>query len=378
MSNGMRSGRRSWWGREPSTLAAPPLDLSGLGSTVCPARALAFLEQFCTITSGRGALKPFRSRPRRFEANRSEGARAGLCASAGSVSIPRGNGKSSLAAALALWALVDGPEGAEVHLVAGVSERQSRIAVQYRPADGRVEPCARRACPDLPRQVVHASATNATLRPYCPPTPTALLGENPSFMLIDELGVIDGEVFEAMRLASGKREVLGAARDRHPAAGTKTRSCERSCSTAASSKTRRTRSSSTPLRQAARSTTGRCGVVATLRSATSSLRTAWRRRHARCVNPCFGSFVWASGLSKRTRRGCRSRCGTSARAGSAGAGRDRRTSSRSTVVERRLDRGHFLHGRGRAALAGRRPLGEPRPSGRPVACRRARGGAHDP
>jgi phage terminase large subunit-like protein len=30
------------------------------------------------------------------------------------VAIPRGNGKSTLAAALGLWALVDGPEGAEV------------------------------------------------------------------------------------------------------------------------------------------------------------------------------------------------------------------------------------------------------------------------
>jgi phage terminase large subunit-like protein len=44
------------------------------------------------------------------------------------VAIPRGNGKSTLAAALGLWALVDGPEGAEIPIVAGVSERQAGIA----------------------------------------------------------------------------------------------------------------------------------------------------------------------------------------------------------------------------------------------------------
>jgi phage terminase large subunit-like protein len=44
------------------------------------------------------------------------------------VAIPRGNGKSTLAAALGLWALVDGLEGSEVPIVAGVSERQARIA----------------------------------------------------------------------------------------------------------------------------------------------------------------------------------------------------------------------------------------------------------
>jgi phage terminase large subunit-like protein len=43
------------------------------------------------------------------------------------VAIPRGNGKSTLAAALGLWALVDGPEGAQVPIAGGVSERQSRI-----------------------------------------------------------------------------------------------------------------------------------------------------------------------------------------------------------------------------------------------------------
>jgi phage terminase large subunit-like protein len=38
-----------------------------------------------------------------------------------------------------------------------------------------------------------------------PAVADALLGANPTFTLVDELGVIDAEVFEAMRLASGKR-----------------------------------------------------------------------------------------------------------------------------------------------------------------------------
>lgn len=45
---------------------------------------------------------------------------------------------------------------------------------------------------------------DATLYPL-PADADAILGANPSMTIVDELGVIDADVFEAMRLASGKR-----------------------------------------------------------------------------------------------------------------------------------------------------------------------------
>jgi phage terminase large subunit-like protein len=119
------------------------------------------------------------------------------------IAIPRGNGKSTLAAALALWALVDGPEGAEVPIVGGVSERQARIAFNT----------ARRMVqldPELAARVqvfqdrLYMPHHDASLFPL-PADADAILGANPTMTLVDELGVIDADVFEAMRLASGKR-----------------------------------------------------------------------------------------------------------------------------------------------------------------------------
>jgi phage terminase large subunit-like protein len=99
------------------------LDLSGLGSTRA-ARAIKFIETFLVVTSGKGARKPFKLRAWQKKIIRkvlAPGIRTAV------VAIPRGNGKSSLAAALGLWALVDGPEGSNVAIVAGTAERQAKI-----------------------------------------------------------------------------------------------------------------------------------------------------------------------------------------------------------------------------------------------------------
>jgi len=119
------------------------------------------------------------------------------------VAIPRGNGKSTLAAALGLWALVDGPEGAEVPIVAGVSERQARIAFNTarRMVELDTELVAR---VQIFQDRLYMPHHDASLFPL-PADADALLGANPTMTLVDELGVIDAEVFEAMRLASGKR-----------------------------------------------------------------------------------------------------------------------------------------------------------------------------
>jgi phage terminase large subunit-like protein len=174
------------------------LDLSGLGSTR-GARAVRFIEGL-SVPKGQGARARLRLRPWQKKIIRkvlAPGIRTAV------VAIPRGNGKSTLAAALGLWALVDGPEGAQVPIVGGVSERQSRI------------------CFDTARRMVELSLElvdrvqvfqdklymphhDATLYPL-PADADAILGANPTMTLVDELGVVDVDVFEAMRLASGKR-----------------------------------------------------------------------------------------------------------------------------------------------------------------------------
>jgi phage terminase large subunit-like protein len=194
----MSSQHRHRSGGPRPDITVPPLDLSGLGSTRA-ARAIKFVGTL-TVPSGKGARRRFRARQFQKKITRkvlAPGIRTAV------VSIPRGNGKSTLAAALALWALVDGPEGAQVPIVAGVAERQAKICFNI----------ARRMVeldPELAERIqifqdrLYMPHHDASLFPL-PADADALLGANPTFTLVDELGVVDAEVFEAMRLASGKR-----------------------------------------------------------------------------------------------------------------------------------------------------------------------------
>jgi phage terminase large subunit-like protein len=179
-------------------ITAPPLDLSGLGSTRA-ARAIRFMEGL-HVPKGKGARSRLRLRPWQKKIIRqvlAPGVRTAV------VAIPRGNGKSTLAAALGLWALVDGPEGAEVPIVAGVAERQSRIGFNIARRMVELEP-ELVARVQIHRDELIMPHHDARLFPL-PADADAILGANPSFVIVDELGVIDAEVFEAMRLASGKR-----------------------------------------------------------------------------------------------------------------------------------------------------------------------------
>jgi phage terminase large subunit-like protein len=184
-------------GPRPDVLV-PPLDLSGLGRRRAT-RAVRFMESL-HVPKGKGARSRLRLREWQKEIVRkvlAPGIRTAV------VAIPRGNGKSTLAAALGLWALVDGPEGAEIPIVAGVSERQARIA--FNTARRMVE-----LAPELVARVqifqdrLYMPHHDASLFPL-PADADALLGANPTKTIVDELGVIDAEVFEAMRLVSGKR-----------------------------------------------------------------------------------------------------------------------------------------------------------------------------
>ena len=188
-------------------VTAEPLDLSGL-PTCGSARVVAFVEGFLRVPKGTGALEPVRLRSWQRDIVRGlydePRPRQAL------VSIPRGNGKTSLGAMLALYGLladVDGEgrpvEGAQVLCVA-TDERQARQA--FSAARRMVELDER-----LAEQVqvfadrLYVPRTDSTLAPL-PADPASLQGWDPTLVVLDELHVVTSDTYEAVVLASGKRD----------------------------------------------------------------------------------------------------------------------------------------------------------------------------
>lgn len=183
-----------------------PLDLSNLPGRG-PRRVQAFCQQFLIVPTGKGARTPFKLRKWQLEIV------AGLFPSKGNrprqaaVVLPRANGKTSLAAVLSLYALfADNEEGAQVAFVAS-DLRQASIGFNMarRMLDLSPELSARAVVygSDTPR--IYVPGTDSTLMAL-PSDPKSLQGFSPSFCVVDELHVVNDEVWEAMTLASGKRE----------------------------------------------------------------------------------------------------------------------------------------------------------------------------
>jgi phage terminase large subunit-like protein len=103
--------RRHRSGGPRPDITAPPLDLSGLGKARAT-RAVRFIEGL-HVPKGKGARSRLRLRKWQKAIVRKVLAHDVRTAV---VAIPRGNGKSTLAAALELWALVDGSEGRAIEL----------------------------------------------------------------------------------------------------------------------------------------------------------------------------------------------------------------------------------------------------------------------
>lgn len=190
-------------GRKPIT-AEGPLDLSMLPSKRDYRRVEAFLAEFIRVPKGTGAGEPFRLRRWQRDIVRAMFPPTGKRPRQGLVSLPRGNGKSTLAAALGVYALfADESEGAQVLVVAS-DERQARIV--YNAARRMVE-----TSPRLAEQVqfysgfMRVPSTDSVFQPL-PAEPAALQGFDPTLTIVDELHVVTEKVWDAMALASGKRE----------------------------------------------------------------------------------------------------------------------------------------------------------------------------
>lgn len=158
-----------------------------------------FIKTYLVTPRGQGAGKPFKLRDFQTEIVRgayAKGVKTAL------VSLPRANGKTMLAAALAVAELFVGPPSAEVLVVAS-DQRQAGITLKY--AKRMVE-----LNPELASRVhiytdrLYLPENDASLTPL-PAEPGALHGHDPSLMIVDELHVVTEEVWEAVTSVVGKR-----------------------------------------------------------------------------------------------------------------------------------------------------------------------------
>lgn len=160
---------------------------------------MRFIRDFLVIPRGANAGKPFRLED--FQTEIIEGAfapgvRTGL------VSISRSNGKTMLAAAIALAEMFVGPDSAEVLCVASDAKQASHV-LKY--ARRMVE-----LSPVLSEHVqiysdrLYVPQNDAVLLPLSA-DPNSLHGYDPSLLIIDELHVVTEETWIAATSMAGKR-----------------------------------------------------------------------------------------------------------------------------------------------------------------------------
>lgn len=179
-------------------ITAEPLEFEGWSKDPAK-RRIRFIEEFLIVPKGHGAGE--RVRLRTFQKDIIKGAYApGI--RTGLTSLPRGNGKSGLAAMLGLAEMFMGPMSPEVFIVAS-DLRQARIIFNI----------ARRMVelnPELADRVqvfqdrLYMPHNDATLTPM-PADYSALQGLDGTLYLIDELHVVTEAVWEAVTSAAGKR-----------------------------------------------------------------------------------------------------------------------------------------------------------------------------
>jgi len=166
------------------------------------ARFAAFCTKFITVPKGTGSGGPLKLRRWQRELvgsvldARTQPRVAGWC-------LPRGQGKSTLVAALGLYELMTGGDGATV-IVAAVDERQAGIVfgVAARMVELNDE-LASRVQVFKDRLVVPSRGASFTCLPA---SPAALEGLDYTLAIVDEIGRVGIETWEVIALAQGKRE----------------------------------------------------------------------------------------------------------------------------------------------------------------------------
>lgn len=179
-------------------VTADPLEFSGYPEDSA-GRRLRFITDYLITPRGFGAGEPFKVRD--FQREIVEGVFAAGVQTA-VVSLPRGNGKTALAAALGLAELFVGPLSAQVLVVAsdvrqaGITFNLARRMVELNPV------LAERV--QVYNDRLYVPHNDAELRPL-PADYDSLQGWDPSLMVVDELHVVTAPVWEAVTSAAGKR-----------------------------------------------------------------------------------------------------------------------------------------------------------------------------
>lgn len=183
-----------------AAVSAEPLPFHS--RSVGSARFGAFCEKFIVTPKGSGALSPMTLRSWQLELVGSILDATPRPRTAGWM-MPRGQGKSTLVAALGLYDLMLGEEGASV-VVAATDERQAGIV--FKTAARMVE-----LHEDLSSRVqvfkdrLYIPERGASF--VCMPAePKRLEGLDFTTAILDEIGVVSRDTYEVLTLAQGKRE----------------------------------------------------------------------------------------------------------------------------------------------------------------------------
>ena len=186
--NGMRAGPKA-------EITAGPLDLSALPRSGVR-RVEQFAREYLKVTRGKGASGPFRLRAWQKEIVSRLLPGSGVRPRQALLSLPRGNGKTSLAAVLGAYGLyADGVESAEVLVVAS-DARQAGITLRQIARMVELEPRLAEQTQVFQSRlyVPHTDSTLVVL----PAEPGALQGWNPSLAIVDELHVVTRQVWDAV------------------------------------------------------------------------------------------------------------------------------------------------------------------------------------
>src|SRR5690625_2457531 len=161
------------------------LDLSGLPAKRDYRRIAKFAEYFLRVPKGTGALEPMKLRKWQQDIARAMYPATGRRPRQGLVSMPRGNGKSTLAAVFALYGLfADEVESAQVLIVAS-DERQARIV--FNAAKRMIELNSElKSRVQVFQDRIYVPNTASELRPL-PAEPNALQGYDPTLMIVDDV-----------------------------------------------------------------------------------------------------------------------------------------------------------------------------------------------
>lgn len=171
------------------------------------ARAIRFAQELCRPPKGYGHGKPMVLA--KFQLEWLEEVLApGITAAA--MEVPRGNGKSTLLAAVALWALFDGDDEAgapQVPIVATTLNQALRSVYQVGHGMVKAEPAL------MDRVLVYTGiGTQKMVTPHnggemfpVSNDPDGLQGLDPSLAVCDEIGFMPIESWDSLQLASGKR-----------------------------------------------------------------------------------------------------------------------------------------------------------------------------